>query len=98
MNAKQKTRIVYALALLLVLVIIGYNVWSYLAGYCTISTLLAFSLPAKLLLVGILVASVRIGFEQTFAADYLEPHWIFLVSLIAIDIVLFIRPSGLFCH
>ena len=57
MNAKQKSRIVYGAALLLVLMIIGYNTWSYYAGYCTVSTLLAFSLPAKLLLVGIFVAS-----------------------------------------
>ena len=57
MNAKQKSKIVYAAALLLILMIIGYNIWSYYAGYCTVATLLAFSLPAKLLLVGILVAS-----------------------------------------
>ncbi len=57
MNAKQKSRIVYGAALLLILLIIGYNTWSYYAGHCTVSTLLAFSLPAKLLLVGIFVAS-----------------------------------------
>jgi branched-chain amino acid transport system permease protein len=48
--------------------------------------------------VGILVASVLIGFAQTFTANYLEPHWMILVSLIAIAIVLVIKPSGLFSH
>jgi branched-chain amino acid transport system permease protein len=48
--------------------------------------------------VGILVASVLIGFAQTFTANYLEPHWMILVSLIAIAAVLAIKPSGLFSH
>jgi branched-chain amino acid transport system permease protein len=48
--------------------------------------------------IGILVASVLIGFAQTFTANYLEPHWMILVSLIAIAIVLVIKPSGLFSH
>ena len=48
--------------------------------------------------VGILVASVVIGFAQTFTANYLEPHWMILVSLIAIAAVLAIKPSGLFSH
>lgn len=46
--------------------------------------------------VGILVASVLIGFSQTFTANYLEPHWMILVSLMAIAVVLIIKPSGLF--
>lgn len=46
--------------------------------------------------VGILVASVVIGFSQTFTANYLGPHWMFLVSLIAIAVVLTVKPSGLF--
>ena len=56
MNAKQKTKIVYAAALLLLLGIVGYNIWSFYAGYCTVATLMAFSLPAKLLLSGIVIA------------------------------------------
>lgn len=58
MNAKQKTKIVYVAAFLLVLTIVGYNIWSYYAGYCTGATLMAFSVPAKLLLVGIAIAGV----------------------------------------
>ena len=48
--------------------------------------------------VGILVASVLIGYSQTFTANYLEPHWMMLVSLIAIAVVLVVKPSGLFSH
>ena len=48
--------------------------------------------------VGILVASVMIGYAQTITANYLEPHWMMLVSLIAIAIVLCIKPSGIFGH
>ena len=48
--------------------------------------------------VGILVASVLIGYAQTFTANYLEPHWMMLVSLIAIAVVLTVKPSGLFSH
>jgi branched-chain amino acid transport system permease protein len=46
--------------------------------------------------VGILVASVVIGYAQTFTANYWEPHWMMLVSLIAIAAVLVVKPSGLF--
>ncbi len=46
--------------------------------------------------VGILAASVLIGYAQTFTANYLDPHWMMLVSLIAIAIVLVVKPSGLF--
>ena len=48
--------------------------------------------------VGILVAAVLIGYSQTITANYLEPHWMMLVSLIAIAVVLIIKPSGLFSH
>ncbi len=48
--------------------------------------------------VGVLVASVLIGYAQTFTANYLEPHWMMLVSLIAIAVVLVVKPSGLFSH
>jgi branched-chain amino acid transport system permease protein len=46
--------------------------------------------------VGILVASVIIGYAQTFTAYYLAPHWMVLVSLIAIAVVLVVKPSGIF--
>lgn len=45
---------------------------------------------------GVLVASACIGFAQIFTANYLEPHWMMLVSLMAIAAVLAVKPSGLF--
>jgi branched-chain amino acid transport system permease protein len=48
--------------------------------------------------VGILIASVLIGYAQTFSEYYLAAHWMILVSLIAIAVVLIVKPSGLFAH
>jgi len=45
---------------------------------------------------GVLVASVLIGFAQTFTATYLGSHWTMIVSLIAILSILVVKPSGLF--
>ena len=58
MNTKQKAIIMYAAASLLLLVIICYNIWSYYAGYCTVATLMTFSVPAKLLLISIAIAAI----------------------------------------
>jgi branched-chain amino acid transport system permease protein len=45
---------------------------------------------------GLVLASFLIGYGQTFTATYLESHWVMLVPLIAILLILVIRPSGLF--
>ncbi len=45
---------------------------------------------------GVVVASLLIGFGQTFTVTYLESHWVMLVPLIAILAILVIKPSGLF--
>jgi len=46
--------------------------------------------------VGILVASVLIGYAQTFTATYIGSHWMMIVSLAAILVILIVKPSGLF--
>ncbi len=46
--------------------------------------------------VGVIVASLVIGYAQTLTANFLEPHWMMLVSLAAIAAVLVIKPSGIF--
>jgi len=46
--------------------------------------------------VGVIVASIIIGYAQTLTANYLEPHWMMLVSLAAIAVVLVLNPSGIF--
>ena len=45
---------------------------------------------------GLVLASFLIGYGQTFTVTYLESHWVMLVPLIAILVILVIRPSGLF--
>ena len=45
---------------------------------------------------GVVLASFLIGYAQTFTVTYLESHWVMLVPLIAILVILVIRPSGLF--
>jgi branched-chain amino acid transport system permease protein len=44
---------------------------------------------------GILLASLIVGFIQTFAAMYLGSHWVMLVYLISLVLILVFRPSGL---
>jgi branched-chain amino acid transport system permease protein len=45
--------------------------------------------------VGAVLAAFLIGFAQTFTSFYLESHWIMVVPLVAILIVLGVKPSGL---
>jgi len=46
--------------------------------------------------VGVIVASFALGMSQTFASMYFGAHWMMIVTLLAILIVLVVRPSGLF--
>jgi branched-chain amino acid transport system permease protein len=46
--------------------------------------------------VGVIVASVLIGFAERFTDSYIGSHWTMIVSLAAILIVLAVKPSGLF--
>jgi branched-chain amino acid transport system permease protein len=45
---------------------------------------------------GVIVASFLIGFAQRFTDSYVGSHWTMIVSLVAIFVVLIIKPSGLF--
>jgi len=47
---------------------------------------------------GILFASLIIGFAQTFTAFYISPHWTVIASFLAIIFILAIKPSGIFGH
>ncbi len=46
--------------------------------------------------VGVIVASFILGMAQTFTSMYLGPHWMMIVTLVAILAILVTRPSGLF--
>ena len=45
---------------------------------------------------GVIVASLILGFAQTAAALYIGTHWMMIVVLLAIVVVLAVKPSGLF--
>lgn len=45
---------------------------------------------------GVVVASFLIGFAQRFTDSYIGAHWTMIVSLVAILLVLTIKPSGLY--
>ena len=88
-----------ALAAVAAIVILPLGTIAVEGGYEVLINALAVCIVGGLgSTVGILVASVLIGYAQTFTANYLEPHWMMLVSLIAIAAVLVIKPSGLFSH
>ncbi|MBW1925396.1 MAG: branched-chain amino acid ABC transporter permease [Deltaproteobacteria bacterium] len=86
-----------ALAAVAAIVILPLGTIAVEGGYEVLINALAVCIVGGLgSTVGILVASVLIGYAQTFTANYLEPHWMILVSLIAIAVVLTVKPSGLF--
>ncbi|MFO7785151.1 MAG: branched-chain amino acid ABC transporter permease [Desulfatiglandales bacterium] len=85
-----------ALAAMAAVVILPLGTIAVEGGYEVLINALAVCIVGGLgSTVGILVASVIIGFAQTFTANYLAPHWMLLVSLIAIAVVLVVKPSGL---
>ncbi|MFH1156036.1 MAG: branched-chain amino acid ABC transporter permease [Pseudomonadota bacterium] len=45
---------------------------------------------------GVVMAAVIVGFAERFTDTYVGSHWTMLVSLVAILVVLTIKPSGLF--
>jgi branched-chain amino acid transport system permease protein len=45
---------------------------------------------------GVIVASLVVGFAQRFTDSYIGSHWTMIVSLVAILLVLAIKPSGLY--
>jgi len=47
---------------------------------------------------GVIIASFIIGFAQTLTAMYISPHWTMIVSLLAILVILALKPSGLLGH
>lgn len=88
-----------ALAAVAAIVILPLGTIAVEGGYDVLINALAVCIVGGLgSTVGVLVASVLIGFAQTFTANYLEPHWMMLVSLIAIAVILVVKPSGLFSH
>jgi branched-chain amino acid transport system permease protein len=46
--------------------------------------------------VGVVVAAFLIGYAQMITDTFLGPHWKMIVSLVAILVILIVKPSGLF--
>lgn len=44
---------------------------------------------------GIIVAALILGYAQMFTVVYIAPHWLMVVTLVAIFLILVVRPSGL---
>ena len=66
----------------------GYNVLINALAVCIVGGLGS--------TVGVVIASLLIGYAETFTATYLESHWVMVVPLVAIWGVLIIKPSGIF--
>jgi branched-chain amino acid transport system permease protein len=66
----------------------GYNVLVNALAVCIVG-----GLGSTL---GVVVAGFLIGYAQMLTATYLETHWTMIVSFLAILLILFIKPSGLF--
>lgn len=45
---------------------------------------------------GIIVASLILGYVQIITVTYIAPHWLMVVTLVAIFGVLLVKPSGIF--
>jgi len=81
------------------IVILPLGTITAMAGYGILINALAVCIVGGLgSTVGVLVASLTIGYAQQFTESYVATHWIMIVSLLAIFIVLCIRPSGLIGH
>jgi len=84
------------LAALSAIVILPLGTISVAQGYDVLLNALAVSIVGGLGSIGgAVLAGFLIGFAQTFTATYLENHWVMVVPLVAILIVLGVKPSGL---
>jgi branched-chain amino acid transport system permease protein len=85
------------LAAIAATIIIPLGTISVSQGYDVLINALAVSIIGGLGSTGgVIVASLVVGFAQRFTDTYIGSHWTMIVSLIAILIVLVIKPSGLY--
>jgi branched-chain amino acid transport system permease protein len=85
------------LAALAAILILPLGTISVEGGYDVLINALAVCIVGGLgSTMGVVVASFLIGYAQMITSTYLEPHWIMIVSLVAILGILALKPSGLF--
>jgi len=85
------------LAAIAATVIVPLGTISVSQGYDVLINALAVSIIGGLGSTGgVIVASLVVGFAQRFTDTYIGSHWTMIVSLVAILLVLVIKPSGLY--
>ena len=85
------------LAAIAATIIIPLGTISVSQGYDVLINALAVSIIGGLgSTSGVIVASLVVGFAQRFTDTYIGSHWTMIVSLVALLIVLVIKPSGLY--
>jgi len=86
-----------ALAAIAALLILPRGTISVNEGYDVLINAMAVCIVGGLgSTVGVVVASFLIGYAQMITDTVLGPHWKMIVSLVAILLILVIKPSGLF--
>ncbi len=88
-----------ALSALAAIVILPLGTVTVDGGYDVLITALSVCIVGGLgSTFGVVIASLIIGFAQQLTATYLSSHWTMIVSLVALLLVLAIKPSGLLGH
>lgn len=86
-----------ALAAIAAITILPLGIISINVGYDILLVALAVGVVGGLeSTMGIVVASIILGFAQIITATYIAPQWMMVVYLVAIIVVLVIKPSGIF--
>ena len=81
------------------IVVLPLGTISAMAGYGILINALAVCIVGGLgSTVGVMIASLLIGYAQQFTESFLASHWVMIISLLAIFLVLCFRPSGLIGH
>ncbi|MBA7689423.1 High-affinity branched-chain amino acid transport system permease protein LivH [subsurface metagenome] len=86
-----------ALAAVAAITILPLGIISIDRGYDVLIIAFAVAIVGGLeSITGMILASFVLGYAQVSAAAYLGTHWVMIVNLLAIILVLVIKPSGLF--
>lgn len=86
-----------AIAALAAIAILPLGIISINMGYEVLIIALAVSVVGGLeSITGLVVASLILGFAKTISGTYFDPKWMEVIYLIALVLVLAVKPSGLF--
>jgi branched-chain amino acid transport system permease protein len=86
-----------ALAAVAAIIILPLSMINVNTGYDVLLIAMAVAVVGGLeSFLGIIVASFILGYAQIITAHFFAPHWMMVMYLIAIMVILAIKPSGLF--